>query len=41
MLIQQTLEELEDDGVEILTASNGEEALDAIRDESPIWSFLT
>ena len=27
MLIQQTLEELEDEGVELLTASNGEEAL--------------
>jgi two-component system, OmpR family, alkaline phosphatase synthesis response regulator PhoP len=26
-LIQQTLEELEDEGVELLTASNGEEAL--------------
>jgi two-component system, OmpR family, alkaline phosphatase synthesis response regulator PhoP len=40
MLIQQTLEELEDDGVEILTASNGEEALDTIRDEKPNLVFL-
>ena len=30
-LIQQTLEELEDDGVELLTATNGEEALETIR----------
>ncbi len=30
MLIQQTLEELEDEGVELLTASNGEEALATI-----------
>ena len=27
MLIQQTLEDLEYDGVELLTATNGEEAL--------------
>ena len=40
MLIQQTLEELEDDGVEILTAANGEEALEAIRDEKPNLVFL-
>jgi CheY-like chemotaxis protein len=30
MLIQQTLEELEDEGVELLSATNGEEALAAI-----------
>ena len=35
MLIQQTLEELEDDGVELLTATNGEEALETIRAEQP------
>jgi len=35
MLIQQTLEELEDEGVELLTASDGEEALATIRDEQP------
>lgn len=40
MLIQQTLEELEDEGVELLTASNGDEALDAIRDEQPSLVFL-
>ena len=39
-LIQQTLEELEDEGVELLTASNGEEALAAIRAESPRLVFL-
>ncbi len=30
-LIQQTLEELEDEGVELFTATNGEEALETIR----------
>jgi two-component system alkaline phosphatase synthesis response regulator PhoP len=40
MLIQQTLEDLEDDGVELLTASNGEEALQAIHDEEPNLVFL-
>ena len=40
MLIQQALEDLEDDGVELLTATNGEEALDAIRDEQPNLVFL-
>jgi DNA-binding response OmpR family regulator len=39
-LIQQTLEELEDDGVELLTAANGEEALEIIRDEQPNLVFL-
>jgi DNA-binding response OmpR family regulator len=39
-LIQQTLEELEDDGVELLTAANGEEALETIRDEQPNLVFL-
>lgn len=39
-LIQQTLEELEDDGVELLTAANGEEALDSIRLEQPNLVFL-
>ena len=33
MLIQQTLEELEDEGVTLLTAANGEEALAAIEAE--------
>ena len=40
MLIQQTLEELEDEGVELLTATNGEEALDTIRAEEPNLVFL-
>jgi two-component system alkaline phosphatase synthesis response regulator PhoP len=40
MLIQQALEDLEDDGVELLTASNGEEALDTIREEQPNLVFL-
>lgn len=40
MLIQQTLEELEDDGVELLTAANGEEALETIKAEEPQLVFL-
>lgn len=40
MLIEQTLEELEDDGVELFIASNGEEALDVIREEEPQLVFL-
>jgi DNA-binding response OmpR family regulator len=40
MLIQQTLEELEDEGVELLIAANGEEALDTIRAEHPQLVFL-
>ena len=40
MLIQQTLEELEDEGVELLTATNGEEALEAIQAEKPNLVFL-
>jgi two-component system alkaline phosphatase synthesis response regulator PhoP len=39
-LMEQTLEDLEDDGVELLTASNGEEALAIIRAESPRLVFL-
>jgi DNA-binding response OmpR family regulator len=35
MLIQQTLEDLEYDGVELFMATNGEEALEAIRREVP------
>lgn len=31
LLIEQTLEELEDEGVELLTASDGEAALDVVR----------
>ena len=40
MLIEQTLEELEDEGVEFLTAENGEEALEIIRKEKPQLVFL-
>lgn len=40
MLIQQTLEELEDEGVELLTAVNGEEALEAIQSARPRLVFL-
>ena len=40
MLIQQTLEELEDQGVELLTAADGEAALEAIRTEAPQLVFL-
>lgn len=41
MLLEQTLEELEDDyEVELLTAENGEEGLDCIREERPELVFL-
>jgi two-component system, OmpR family, alkaline phosphatase synthesis response regulator PhoP len=40
MLIQQTLEELEDEDVELLTATNGEEALETIQAEQPQLVFL-
>ena len=40
MLIQQTLEELEDEGVELHTATNGEEALAAIETMRPNLVFL-
>ena len=40
MLIQQTLEELEDEGVELLTASDGEEALATIESVKPKLVFL-
>jgi two-component system, OmpR family, alkaline phosphatase synthesis response regulator PhoP len=39
-LIQQTLEELEDEGVEMLTATNGEEAIAAIESARPDLVFL-
>ena len=39
-LIQQTLEELEDEGVELLTAANGEEALAIIESVKPNLVFL-
>ena len=40
MLIEQTLEELEDEGVEFLTAENGEIALEIIQKENPELVFL-
>lgn len=40
MLIEQTLEELEDEGVEFLTAENGEIALQIIQEENPQLVFL-
>ena len=40
MLIQQALEELEDQGVELLTAANGEEALATIEAVKPNLVFL-
>jgi DNA-binding response OmpR family regulator len=40
MLIEQTLEELEDEGVEFLTAENGEIALEIIQEENPQLVFL-
>lgn len=39
-LMEQTLEELEDEGVELLTASNGVEALETIKAERPQLVFL-
>jgi two-component system, OmpR family, alkaline phosphatase synthesis response regulator PhoP len=40
MLIEQTLEELEDDGVKFLIAENGEQALELITREKPQLVFL-
>jgi DNA-binding response OmpR family regulator len=40
LLLEQTLEELEDAGVELLMATNGEEALEIIRTEKPPLVFL-
>ena len=40
LLIEQTLEELEDDGVVLLTASDGEEALDVVANHHPELVFL-
>jgi len=40
MLLEQTLEELEDEGVTILQATNGQEALDIIKSETPNLVFL-
>jgi DNA-binding response OmpR family regulator len=40
VLMEQTLEELEDEGVEILTADNGQAALEIIKAEQPSLVFL-
>jgi len=40
LLLEQVLEELEDEGVELITADNGEAALDIIRSETPELVFL-
>jgi two-component system, OmpR family, alkaline phosphatase synthesis response regulator PhoP len=40
LLIEQALEELADDGVELLTAPDGEVALDVVRNQSPQLVFL-
>ena len=40
LLIEQALEELEDAGVELLTAPDGEVALDVVRNQAPDLVFL-
>ncbi len=40
MLLEQTLEDLEDEGVELLQAVNGQEALDIIQARVPQLVFL-
>ena len=40
LLIEQALEELEDDGVELMTAPDGEIALDVVRSQAPDLVFL-
>ncbi len=40
ILLEQALEKLEDEGVDLLTATNGEEALETIREEKPELVFL-
>lgn len=40
MLLEQTLEDLEDEGVTLLIAADGQEALDVIRREVPKVVFL-
>jgi two-component system, OmpR family, alkaline phosphatase synthesis response regulator PhoP len=40
LLIEQTLEELEDEGVELQTASDGEMALEVVRNQRPEVVFL-
>lgn len=40
LLLEQTLEDLEDEGVDLLTAANGADALDLIKSERPNLVFL-
>lgn len=40
LLLEQTLEDLEDRGVELLTADNGQDALEIIQDARPQLVFL-
>ncbi|HET9458259.1 MAG TPA: response regulator [Candidatus Limnocylindrales bacterium] len=40
LLIEQALEELEDDGVELQTAPDGEVAIDVVRNQPPQLVFL-
>jgi DNA-binding response OmpR family regulator len=40
MLLEQTLEDLEDEGVELLMAADGQEGLDTILNEQPDLVFL-
>ena len=40
LLIEQTLEELEDEGVQLLTAADGEEALEVVEIHRPELVFL-
>ena len=40
LLLEQTFEEFEDEGVEILMAENGREALEVIEEERPDMVFL-
>jgi two-component system alkaline phosphatase synthesis response regulator PhoP len=40
LLIEQTLEELEDEGVELLTAPDGEVAVDVVANQHPDLVFL-
>jgi len=40
LLIEQTLEELEDEGVELLMAADGEAALEIVRAQKPDLVFL-
>jgi two-component system, OmpR family, alkaline phosphatase synthesis response regulator PhoP len=40
LLLEQTLEDLEEEGVALLTAANGEEALQVVQAEEPDLVFL-